>query len=195
MSVSISLVWPSSSVTAAGMPPGSRRVAHSPSVSAEDERVAIYATPEKLRSLANARDDGHGPSLGAALGLGAVDDFGRRLRGGRRGAIARPEPVLGDHLADAGEGLHDGGGVSRSPEVERLAKSRNGKAFDRAGRRGQGGLELVAADVGIRLDLRDPFGLQVDEGLHALPGGRLLARHCEIDEFLRLLLGEARIGE
>src|SRR5215470_4875051 len=139
MSVSISLVWPSSSMIAAGRPPGSRRVAHSARVRATEETIAIYATPDGCDSAGISR----------LPGLAAIDDLGRRSRSGRRGAIAWPEPILRNHLPDAGEGLHDGGMVARAREVQRLAKARNGKSIDRAGRRCQGGIELVAADVGI----------------------------------------------
>ena len=85
--------------------------------------------------------------------------------------------------------------VSGSRQVQRLLESRNAKAVDRAGRRGHAGRQSVAADFRVRLDLRDPFVLQVDEGLDALLGGGLFARHCKIDELLRLLLRQPRLRE
>src|SRR6185436_17968405 len=102
-----------------------------------------------------------------------------------------PEAVLRDHLPEPHERLHHGGMVARPGEVQRLPQSRYVEAIDRAGRSGERGLQPLAADIGIRLDLRDPLVLQVDEALHAAAEGGGLARESEIDEFLCLLLAEA----
>src|SRR5471030_1126496 len=106
MSVSISLVWPSSSITAAGLPPGSRRVAHSLSVRAEEARVAMCQSLLSLLVL-----------LLGLLGVAVVDGFGRRPRSGRRGVPAGHEPILRDHLPETHEGLHDGGIVPGTGQV------------------------------------------------------------------------------
>src|SRR6185295_7945540 len=100
MSVSISLVWPSSSITAAGLPPGSSRVAHSPSVRAEEASVAI---------------DQNSSGSGGAV----VDDFGWRSRDLGPGKVAGPEAVFRNHLPETHERFHDRGMVARAGEVQR----------------------------------------------------------------------------
>ena len=85
--------------------------------------------------------------------------------------------------------------IARTGEVQRLAKYRNVQAIDRAVCRSERALQPVAADIGIRLDLRDPLVLQVDEGQHGFVRGGGFTRHREIDKFLRLVLAEAGLGE
>src|SRR3954470_18855786 len=117
MSVSISLVCPSISMIAAGLPPGSSLVAHSARVRAVEAKVAIYATP--------SLNAGYSESVGAAFWATVVDHVGRRARRRRLHVAARPESVLLDHLAEPHERLHHRGMVAGAGEAERLAQARH----------------------------------------------------------------------